>query len=131
MKLKEMVEKINPDVDKYVNDIFDTVEEAIKDFDWEIFSKGSLMWRGIFKYGIRDPHVSDEFEIVDFYGANNKKYVYITEWAFKELILSEKLCSIPYDEVKACLPLMVKKGIIADVFMNPHVGLLYIGIWLE
>lgn len=131
MNLKELVEKINPDVDKYVNDIFDTVEEAIKNFDWEVISKDSFMWRGIFKYGIRDPHVSDEFEIADFYGTNNKKYVYITEWAFKELILSEKLCSIPYDEVKACLPLMVKKGIIADVFMNPHIGLLYIGIWLE
>jgi hypothetical protein len=127
MNLKEMVEKINPDVDKYVNDIFDTVEEAIKNFDWEVISKDSFMWRGIFAYGLK---VSETVEIAE-HSNDYRRYVYITEWAFKELILSEKLCSIPYDEVKACLPLMVKKGIIADVNMNHDTGLLYIGIWLE
>jgi len=134
MKLKELVEKINPDVDKCVNIICSTVEAAIKDFDWEIISKDYFMWRGIFKYGIRDPYVSKEFEILEFYGTNNrnnKKYVYITEWAFKELILDEKLGSIPYREVKDCLPLMARKGIIADVNMDHKTGSLFIGIWLE
>lgn len=134
MKLKELVEKINPDVNNYVNIIFSTVEAALKNFDWEFISKDSFRWRGIFKYGIRDP-VSREIGIVDFYGTNentkNSKYVYITEWAFKELILNDKLGSIPYCEVKECLSLMVKKGIIANVHMDHETGSLFIGIWLE
>lgn len=133
MNLRELVEKINPDVNKYVNIIFSTVEAAIKNFDWEFISKDPFKWGGIFKYGIRNP-VSREIGIVDFYGTNNRnnmKYVYITEWAFKELILNEKLGSIPYREVKECLPLMVKKGIIASVHMEHETGSLYIGIWLE
>lgn len=133
MNLKELVEKINPDVNNYVNIIFSTVESAIKDFDWEFISKDSYRWRGIFKYWIRDP-VSREIGILDFYGTNNRnnmKYVYITEWAFRELILNEKLGSIPYCEVRECLPLMVKKGIIASVHMDHEIGSLYIGIWLE
>lgn len=133
MNLNELVEKINPDVNDYVNIIFSTVESAIKNFDWEFISKDSLRWRGIFKYWIRDP-VSREIGIVSFYGTNNRnnmKYVYITEWAFRELILNEKLGSIPYCEVRECLPLMVKKGIIASVHMDHEIGSLYIGIWLE
>lgn len=133
MNLTELVEKINPDVNDYVNIIFSTVESAIKNFDWEFISKDSLRWRGIFKYWIRDP-VSREIGIVSFYGTNNRnnmKYVYITEWAFRELILNEKLGSIPYCEVRECLPLMVKKGIIASVHMDHEIGSLYIGIWLE
>jgi len=133
MNLNELVEKINPDVNDYVNIIFSTVESAIKNFDWEFISKDSLRWRGIFKYWIRDP-VSREIGITSFYGTNNRnnmKYVYITEWAFRELILNEKLGSIPYCEVRECLPLMVKKGIIASVHMDHEIGSLYIGIWLE
>lgn len=134
MNLKELVEKINPDVNNYVNIIFSTVESALKNFDWEFISKDSFKWRGIFKYWIRNPETR-EIGIVDFYGANentkNSKYVYINEWAFKELILNDKLGSIPYSEVKECLPLMVKKGIIASVRMDHETGSLYIGIWLE
>lgn len=132
MNLKEAVEKINPDVNKYVNIIFNTVDAAIKNFDWEVISKDSFMWRGIFsyglyRYGLKGP---ENVEIFEKCNEDNKKYVFITEWAFKELILSEKLGSIPYDEVKTCLPLMVKKGIIADISIN-DTGLLFIGIWLE
>lgn len=127
MNLKELVEKINPDVDKYVNDIFSTVEEAIKNFDWEVISKDSFMWRGIFAYGMK---VSKEIEIAKCYKSVNRKYVYITEWAFEKLILDENLGSIPYSDVKDCLPLMVKKGIIPSITKS-ETGKLFIGIWLE
>ncbi len=130
MNLKELVEKINPDVNKYVNIIFSTVEAAIKNFDWEIISKDSFKWRGIFKYGKNERGLE---EIAEFRSVTNPywKYVYITEWAFKELILNEKLGLISYCDVKNCLPLMVKKGIIADVNMDHNTGTLFIGIWLE
>lgn len=126
MKLKELVEKINPDVNKYVNIIFSTVDAAIKNFDWEIISKDSVMWRGIFAYGLKASGIVEIAEQSHDY----RKYVYITEWAFKELILNEKLGSIPYSEVKDCLPLMAKKGIIRGTSINAT-GSLYIGIWLE
>lgn len=127
MNLKELVEKINPDVDKYVKTIFSTVDDAIKNFDWEIISKDSFMWRGIFAYGM---NVSEEVEIVKCYKNETRKYVFITEWAFEKLILDEKLGSIPYSDVKDCLPLMVKKGIIPSISTS-ETGSLFIGIWLE
>lgn len=126
MNLKEMVEKINPDVNKYVNNIFSRVDDAIKNFDWESLSKNSFVWRGVFAYGLT---VSDNVEIACC-SDNHRKYIYITEWAFKELILNKKLCTFPYSEVKDCLPLMVEKGIIANISMN-DTGSLFIGIWLE